>query len=287
MFDQVRVFHQPRTVKEAVGLLHNADAKTCVVAGATDLVLRAPRSVTALVDIGRLGLSYVKRDGGAVRIGATTTLAELQQSAIIRRLANGILAEAAACCGGIQTRNMASIGGNLANASPAADMAAPLLALDAAVMLQSLRGKHRVPLAEFFSGPHKTVAKRALVVEILIPAGKPRTAWSFQRLARTETDIAIVNVAAAIQIDRQNRCTCARIALGAVAPQPMRAARAEACLTRQAITRELIDGAAETAAGEARPISDLRASAEYRREMSRVLVRRALEECVNRLGRAL
>lgn len=287
MFDQVRVFHQPRTVKEAVGLLHKSGAETCVVAGGTDLVLRAARSVSALVDIGHLGLSYVKRDARGVRIGATTTLAEMEQSAIIRRLANGILAEAASYCGGVQNRNMATIGGNLANASPAADMAMPLLVLDATIMLQDLRRRYRVPLAHFFFRPHKTVANCALVIEIFIPAGKPRTAWSFQRLARTETDIAIVNVAAGIQIDRQKRCVSARIALGAVAPEPMRAAGAEICLVGQIITCELIKRAAEVAKGEVRPITDVRASAEYRRDMSGVLVRRALEQCADRLECAL
>lgn len=287
MFDHIRVFHQPRTIKDAVRLLHKTGSEACLVAGATDLVLRAPRSVTALVDISHLGLSYIKRDGKAVRIGATTTMSALEHSAVIQRLGNGILAQAAANCGGVQTRNMATIGGNLANASPAADTATPLLALDAEVVMRGLRGQKRMPLSAFFSGPHKSAAEGFLLIEIVIPAGTPRTAWSLQRLARTERDLAIVSVAAAIQLNRQDRCTWARIALGAVAAQPMRAQTAESVLAGQVVHRELIETAAEAAAQEIEPLTDVRASAEYRRAMTRVLVRRALQECAGRLECAL
>lgn len=287
MFDHIRAFHQPHTIKDAVRLLHKRGAETCLVAGGTDLVLRAPRSVTALVDISRLGLSYIRREGRAVRIGATTTMAELENSGIIQRLANGILAEAAANCGGLQNRNLATIGGNLANASPAADTATPLLALDAEVVLRGSRGAKRIPLAEFFCGPHKSAAQGSLLIEIVIPAGKPRTAWSLQRLARSERDLAIVNVAAGIQLDRQNRCAGSRIALGAVAAQPIRARAAEAVLAGQTISRGLLESAATAAAQEISPITDVRASAEYRTEMTRVLVRRALQQCAERLECAL
>lgn len=287
MFDHIQVFHQPRTIGDAVRLLRKRGDETCLVAGGTDLVLRAPRSVTALVDISRLGLSYTKRDGKRLRIGATTTMAALEDSAAIRALADGILAQAATNCGGVQTRNMATIGGNLANASPAADCATPLLALDAEVVMRGVRAVKRVPLSEFFSGPHQSAAEGSLLVEVVIPAGKPRMAWSLQRLARSERDLAIVNVAAGIQLDRKNRCTWARIALGAVAEQPMRALAAESILRGQTITRELVEKAAEAAAREVRPITDVRASAEYRSEMSRVLVRRALMQCAERLECAL
>ncbi len=287
MFDHIRAFHQPRTIKDAVRLLHKTGAKTCLVAGGTDLVLRAPRTVTALVDISRLGLSYIKREGKSVRIGATTTMAELEGSRVIRNLANGILSQAASNCGGVQTRNMATIGGNLANASPAADTATPLLALDAEVALRGVRGAKRVPLSQFFSGPHKSAAEGSLLTEIVISASRLRSAFSLQRLARSERDLAIVSVAAGIQVDRQNRCTWARIALGAVAAQPIRALQAESILAGQTVSRALLENAAEIAAQEIEPISDVRASAEYRREMSRVLVRRALEDCANRLECAL
>ncbi len=287
MFDHVRAFHQPRTVNEAIRLLHKPGGQACLVAGGTDLVLRAGRSVTDLVDIARLGLDYIRPSRQSVRIGAATTLAALEQSPHIRRLANGILARAAASCGTIQTRNVATIGGNLTNASPAADTATPLLVLDAQVVLQGLRTKRHLPLAEFFRGPHETVANGSLLTEIVIPPCQPHTAWSFQRFGRSEMDIAVVNVAAGLQLDRRGRCTWIRIALGAVAPRPMRAPKAEAVLADCILSKTRIERAADTVAREIRPITDVRASAEYRTELSRVLLRRALEECAQHLECAL
>jgi carbon-monoxide dehydrogenase medium subunit len=124
---------------------------------------------------------------------------------------------------------------------------------------------------------------RELLVEVSIPPCKPNTAFSFQRLARTEVDIATVNVATAVQWDVKHRCTGIRVALGAVAPCPVRARKAEALLEGQLATDSLIRKVAETASDEITPITDVRASAEYRREISRVLVRRALEECLEYL----
>ncbi len=218
-----------------------------------------------------------------MQIGATTTMAALEESVLVQLLANGILAKAAASCGSPQTRNLATIGGNLANASPAADTATPLLVLDAEVVLQGARTQRTLPLDQFFVAPHATNAKRELLTEIVVHNAKPHTAYSFQRFSRTEMDIALVNVAAAVQLHRDHRCTHVRLALGAVAPTPMRALKAETALEGKVLTTGLIKIAADIAADEISPITDLRASAEYRREISRVLVRRAIEECLERL----
>jgi len=162
--------------------------------------------------------------------------------------------------------------------------AAPLLALDASVVLASSRGRRRVPLAEFFLGTGRTILNGALLVEILIP-GLPRggrTGWSFQKLGRTESDISIVNCAAGLQVDRAGKCIGARIALGAVEPTPLRAQNAEAALIGQTLTLDSIEAACAALTHEIQPISDLRATAEYRGEMSAVLTRRALRECAER-----
>ena len=283
MFDNIRAFHQPTSAQEALRLLAGKEGKACLVAGGTDLALRAGRSVEVLVDLSRLGLSYIKRKGGGLRIGATTTMAVLEESVLVRLMADGILAKAASSCGSPQTRNMATIGGNLANASPAADTATPLLAMDAEVALQGLRSSRRLPLEKFFSGPHATLGNHELLVEIAVPPCKANSAFSFQRLARTEVDIAIVTVAAAIRWNVAQRCTGVRLALGAVAPCPMRSRRAEALLEGRAATEKLIMKVAEIVSEDIAPISDVRASAEYRREISQVLVRRALQECIQRL----
>jgi carbon-monoxide dehydrogenase medium subunit len=244
-------------------------------------VVEADRSIRVLIDITHAGLSYIRRKGKACVIGATTTMAALENSSVIRVLAGGILARAACACGSVQIRNMATLGGNLANGSPAADTAAPLLALDAEVVLADARGRRRIPLTEFYSSLRRT---RALIVEVAIPALPRGGRWSFQKLGRTENDISLVNVAAGLQLDSQGRVKWAHLALGAVAPTPIRAVSAEKLLLGRKVDQSILTEVCDEVAREVRPITDARASAEYRREMCRVLVRRALEECAAGTG---
>jgi carbon-monoxide dehydrogenase medium subunit len=249
-------------------------------------VVQADRSIRFLVDITRLGLNYIRQDGDRWLLGATATMSELERSPGIRTIAGGILSKAASLCGPVQNRNMATVGGNLANASPAADTATPLLALDAMVMLVGPLGPRSIPLAGIFSGPHKTNLNGALIVEIVIPspAVGARSGWSFQKLGRTQSDISLVNVAAGLEVDADNRIQWVRIALGAVAPTPIRAANAEKLLTGRKLETSVIEEAAAEVAGEVRPITDTRASEEYRREMSGLLAGRALRECAAGAG---
>ncbi|HUI57935.1 MAG TPA: xanthine dehydrogenase family protein subunit M [Bryobacteraceae bacterium] len=286
MFDHVESFHRPRSIPEAIRLLHARGSRARLVAGGTDVVVGADQTIRTLVDITGLGLNYIRRDRGSWKIGATTTIAAIESSSALRGLADGILAKTAAGCGSVQIRNMATLGGNLANASPAADMAVPLLVLDTVVVLAGARGRRRIPLAEFFHGPGQTALGKELLVEVIIPA-PPRgghTGWSFQKLGRTESDISVVNAVAGVQLDAKRRCKWARIALGAVAPTPIRLSKAETLLADHALDLELIDRVCDEAAREVSPIDDVRASASYRREMSRVLVRRALLECAEHAG---
>ncbi len=286
MFDQVDAYYRPRSIREAVRLLHGGGRQTRILAGGTDVVVQADPSIRSLVDITRLGLSYIRKTGARWAIGATTTMTELEDSTAICGLAGGILAKAAAAWGPVQLRNMATIGGNLANASPAADMAVPLLVLDASVVVAGATRRRTLPLAEFFRGPGKTVMGKELLVEILVPATPRggRRGWSFHRLGRTLSDISLVSAAAGLHLDARGICKAARIALGAVAPSPMRAAGAEAMLTGQKLTGELIALACEQVTREVSPISDVRAPADYRREMAGVLAGRALRECAEQAG---
>ena len=292
MFDQLRAFHRPTSVATALRLYaaeRRAGGRGTFVAGGTDLVVQRDRSLRWLVDLTDLPLRYVKRRGRLWAIGATSTLADLERSAALQRLADGILAEAAATAGSRQIRNMGTAGGNLANASPASDLAPPLLALDASVLLAGKGGRRTVPLERFFRGVNRTVLDGALLVEIVIPPPPaPKgggAAWSFQKLGRLESDIAVVNAAAGVAVDANGRCTWARIALGAVAPTPIRARPAESLLVGKAFDRAAAEAAAAQAAAGAKPVTDVRGTAEYRREMSRVLVARALAECLEKLGR--
>jgi carbon-monoxide dehydrogenase medium subunit len=181
----------------------------------------------------------------------------------------------------VQIRNMATLGGNLAHGSPAADTATPLLALDAEVVLADARGRRKIPLTEFYSGRGKT---KTLIVEVAIPALPRGGRWSFQKLGRTASDISLVNAAAGLQLDSKGRVKWVRIAVGAVAPTPMRAVHAEKLLLGGTVDEGTLTEVCDEVAREVRPISDVRASAEYRRETVRVLVRRALEECAAGTG---
>jgi carbon-monoxide dehydrogenase medium subunit len=289
MFDHIQAFHRPRNIQKALRLIQDGGGGGRFLAGGTDLAVQADRSVRFLVDLSKLGLNYIRPSGSGWAIGATTTMAELEKSPAIRALANGILAKAAASCGTVQNRNMATLGGNLVNASPAADTATPLLALDAVVTFTDAQGQRTTALAGFFSGPHRTAAGGALLVEVEVPeppAGA-RAGWSFRKLGRTQSDISLVNAAAGLGVGPDNCVQWVRIALGAVAPTPMRAANAEKLLAGRKLEPGVIDEAAAEVAREVRPISDIRASADYRRQMSGVLVKRALQECARQAECAL
>ncbi len=286
MFDHIECFYRPGTLREALLLLRKVGKRGAIVAGATDIVTRADRSPRFFIDVTCLGLDFVRKNGRGCTIGAATTMMALEKSPVICGLASGILARAAAACGSIQNRNMATVGGNLANASPAADTAVVLLALDAQLVLAGSRRKRKIPLAEFCIGPHRTVLNGELIEEIVIPAlpGGGRRGWSFQKLGRTETDISLVNTAVGLQADSRGRIKWARIALGAVGPMPLRARAAEKLLLGNVLSVELLARAGDAVMGEVSPISDGRASANYRREMSAVLVRHALRECAGHAG---
>jgi CO/xanthine dehydrogenase FAD-binding subunit len=184
---------------------------------------------------------------------------------------------------------MATVGGNLANASPAADTAVVLLALDGEVVVATSRQKRKIALAQFWSGPHRTVLSGGLLLEVVVPAlpRGGRVGWSFQKLGRTETDISLVNAAAGLQFDARGQVKWVRVALGAVGPKPLRVKTAEALLPGKALSEDLLARVGEAVMNDVSPISDSRASAEYRREMSAVLARRALRECAVQAGLSL
>jgi carbon-monoxide dehydrogenase medium subunit len=280
MFDKVEAFYRPANVREALRLLSSGKGRARVVAGGTDVVVEGDRSVRFLIDITHAGLSYIRHRGTACMIGATTTMAELETSDVIQALAGGLLSRAARTCGSALIRNLATLGGNMAHGSPAADMATPLLVLDAAVVMLDSNGRHKLPLAEYLAARASRYAK-ALLVEVVIP-DPPRgkgCRWSFQKLGRTAVDISLVNVSAGLQLDARGRVKWARIALGSVSPAPMRASGAEQRMAGRILDQALLAEIGAEVAREVSPISDARASAEYRREICSVLTRRALEEC--------
>lgn len=278
-------YSTPSTIQQASALLSQEGAKP--IAGGTDLLIHMRAGIVSprhLVDLTELGLSYVRLEDGLVKIGAMTTFELLLESDVVNRYLV-CLAESAVEIGAVQTRNMATIGGNLCSAVPSADSAPPLLVLDARVKIVGRNAERVLPLADFFLGPKKNALNAGeLVLEIQVPLSPPRTGTHFLKLGRRQAmTLAVVNAAALLSIRSDGRSIeDARIALGAVAPIPMRARQAEEMLRGCQVSDSLIDRAATVAADETAPISDMRATAVYRREASRVLVKRALLEAWHR-----
>ncbi|MBI4596568.1 MAG: xanthine dehydrogenase family protein subunit M [Candidatus Tectomicrobia bacterium] len=276
-------YYLPGTLEEVLKLLaaHKGEAK--VVAGGTDLINQIKRGEICpkcLISLNAVAtMQFISKENGLIRIGAGTNLRAIETSLIIKS-SFPILAQAAGQIGSPQIRNRGTIGGNLVNAAPSADMAAPLLALNAAVTIVGLNKKLEIPIQDLFQGPGVTsLEEDSLLHEITVPIGSINTRALYYKLGpRMGMDIATVGVAVAVTPAKTGTIEQAAIALGAVAPTPIRARKTEQMLLGQSFSEELIEEAATTAAEEANPISDQRASANYRKEMVKVLVRRGLRE---------
>jgi carbon-monoxide dehydrogenase medium subunit len=261
------------------------DAK--LVAGGTDLLPQMKVGVVkprTVVDISTLPeLRILETDEiGSLRVGAAVPAHQLELHGPTRKT-YAALAEGAGVVGSFQVRNLATLGGNLANAAPSADMAPPLLALEADLVVAGKHGRRTIPVGDFFLGVRRTqLAPDDVLVEVFIPAPPPGSGGTYLRhTPRRELDIAVVGVASQVTV-RDGTCVKARIALGAVAPVPLRATAAETRLENQAVSPQLIEEAAELAVSAASPISDQRGSADYRRHLVRVLTRRTLTTAFER-----
>jgi carbon-monoxide dehydrogenase medium subunit len=283
-------FHAPTALDEALELLSRANGGR-PIAGGTDLVVQMkeaapkfpyPSSVISLLRVPELqGIEFDQASG--LRIGATATMADLADSAEVRQHYTAI-AEGAGIVGSIQTMNMATVGGNLCNAAPSADTAPPLLAHDAEVVITGPEGRRSLPASDFFVGPGETaLAPTELLVEVRVPVTAGRSGSAYIRhTPRHQMDIAVVGVAAFVTLADGDLIEDARIALGAVAPTPIRATKAEATLSGQPASEESFAKAAETAAAECNPISDIRGSAEFRRHLVDTMTKRMLQQATNR-----
>jgi len=277
-------YFKPTSVAEAIKLLEQYGEKGWLLAGGTDLLVEKDPQVEVLIDITGLGLNYIKSDSQGVRIGATTTFADIAASSILQKSPYNVLAQAARQIGTPQTRNVATIGGNICHAVPSADSAPALLVLGAILSIADSGRERLMKIADFFQDVRKdALGSCELLTEIQLPTLPARTGTAFAKKGRVATaDLAVVNVAVHVTIDDHNTCQDARIALGAVAPVPLRAREAEAMLQGKEPQEELLEKVALRASEEIKPISDVRSSAEYRQTLSRVLVERALKEAVAR-----
>jgi len=278
---------EAKTIDEACSLLAKYKGKARVIAGGTDLLVSMKsREITpqyiinikAIPDLDKV--HYSQKDG--LTIGALTTLHDIESSPIIRERFP-ILAATVHQTGPPHIRNMGTIGGNLCNAAPSADTAPPLIGLGARVKIKGVNRERVVAVEEFFVGPGESVLQSdEILTEIQIPNPLPRTRGVYLKLpARTTVDIAVVGVAIVVTLDAKGiNVVDIKIVLGAVAPTPIRARIAEGIIKGKAIEDGLIERAAQAAEEEARPISDIRGLAHYRRQMVKVLVNQAIRQVI-------
>jgi aerobic carbon-monoxide dehydrogenase medium subunit len=278
----------PRSIDEALRVLSERGSEAKLLAGGTDLLpqlkngLLKPACVVDLSGVERV--RTLTSDASGLHVGAAVSARTLERDATTQKTYTS-LAESGALVGSVQVRNLATLGGNLCNAAPSADMAPPLLALDAEAVIVGPKGERRVPVTDFFTGVHRTVlGPDEILLEIVVPAPGARSGGHYLRhTPRRELDIAVVGVASQLTLSN-GVCSKARIALAAVAPVPLRARAAEQALEGKPVTPEAIERAAELALGVAKPISDQRGSADYRRHLVRVLTRRTLRTALARAG---
>jgi len=277
----------PQSLDDCLKILAQRGDQAKLVAGGTDLLPQMKNGVTrpkVVVDLS--GIERVRQihtgNGQGLRIGAAVTAREIELSPGIRGPYQAI-AESGALVGSIQVRNLATVGGNICNAAPSADMAPPLVALEAQAVIAGPKGERRVPLADFFTGVRKTVlAPDEVLVEFVVPAPGAHSGGQYLRhTPRRELDIAVVGVASQLTM-ANGTCAQARIVLASVAPTPVRATAAERALEGQAITPALIERAATLAVEAAKPINDQRGSVEFRKHLVRVLTRRTLITALER-----
>ena len=276
-------FFEPTTLAEASRLFAQEHAQ--LLAGGTDLVIgmkaltETPQSVISLQKIPGLTGITTEADN-SISIGAMAKVREVELSADIQQH-HTALAEGASEIGSIQIRNLATIGGNIAHASPAADTVAGLLVADAQVDIASADGERTVPIDELFTGPGQTVlAPGEIITRFRLPSPASGSHYIKHKI-REVMDLAFIGVAAAINLDN-GTITNSRIGLAAVAPTPIRATEAENLLNGNAPTAELVEQAGAAAAAASSPISDLRCSAEHRKEMVDVLTRRTIQQALER-----
>ncbi len=278
---------EPASVDEALTLLAAHGPQARLLAGGTDLMVLLRRhkiAPTCLIDVGRLpGLNTLATASGEIVIGAGVCHRQIEASPLFRGALQA-LPEACATVGSVQIRNVATVAGNLCNASPAADTPPVLLTFGARVRLASAAGVRELPLEEFFLGYRSTALQAGeLLTEIRLPAPPPRTGSRFEKLGRRRAmEISIACVAATVTLAADDRLSSVRIGLGSVAPTSLRARQAEALLQGQRLSDELLAAAGGAAAAECAPIDDLRATGEYRRLVVATLVERAVASAARR-----
>jgi carbon-monoxide dehydrogenase medium subunit len=278
-------YHSPTTLEEAVALLgeHGENAK--ILAGGQSLIpamrfrLAMPET---LIDINRLtDLDTVRQDNGSLVIGGLTRESALEESPLVQE-SYPLLGDTARVIADPLVRNMATVGGNLAHADPANDHPATMLAYNAEIVAHGPKGTRTIPIDEFFVGLFETALEpNEILTEIRIPSPDGNSGGAYIKFERKVGDYAISAVAVQLTMDGDT-VTSARIGLTNVSPVPMRATDAEQTLTGQAVTEEVLETVGKAAAAQCDPSADLRGSVDYKRDLTRVLAKRAIRKAVDR-----
>ncbi len=272
-------YFRPKSLKEALQL-KKTTAGAKYIAGGTDLIVQIKNrelQTAALISLRSIPeLATIEINGGA-RIGALATISDLIQHLELS-YNYPVLIEAAKRLGSVQIRNVATVGGNLCNCSPSADMALPLLVLEAKVRLQAAKTSREIPLSEFFKGPGEScLSSDEILTDILLDLPPQRAKTTFLKKGRVKMDLAVASMAMLVEIEG-GRFRKARIAAGSVAPMPLRLSKVETLLEGATISKDLVSKAKQLARNTVFPITDVRATAEYRRHIIGVYVQRGLEK---------
>ncbi|PID59108.1 hypothetical protein CSB45_01495 [candidate division KSB3 bacterium] len=271
-------FFTPTTLHEASTLLREHPGKGVCIAGGTNLLVEKNPEIDYLVNLLQLGLDYIREDAEFIRIGACTTIEDLYHSKCANSLAGGLFAQAASWFAGKQVRNVATIGGNVADGRSGADMIPLLLAMEARVIIAG-ETERFTAIADFIKKGGERLQKGEVIKEFLIPKVYQAATGKFLKNTKTHEDISTVSVTTLVLMQGE-LCKKVRIALGAVAPTAIRIPQAEACLEGQKPTKDRLQQAVDMVVQHIHPIDNFRAGAQFRRDISRAYTRQALSECV-------
>ncbi|QED47726.1 FAD binding domain-containing protein [Cytobacillus dafuensis] len=277
----------PATLEECLSIIANEEKVLKLIAGGTDAVVRMKegkwRPSTWVNIKGLRELRYIIEKDGAIHIGPLTTHTDIISSSLLQKKAN-VLVEASREVGAIQMQNVGTIGGNIGTASPAGDTLPALYVLNTLLELSTNKSKRIVPIEEFFTGPGRTILKKnEMITNIIVQPQGENEIGIFQKLGpRKAQSISIVNVAISLLMAKDRQVLSGKIAFGSVAPTIIRAKKCESILTLHPLTDEMIQNIAKVAWKEVMPITDVRATAEYRRDMASSLLERGLYRLMRR-----
>jgi len=275
MYENIQEYYFPKSSADVVKKLQQQPLGSALICtGTTNLTWRKLPKVKTVIDISRLGLNYIKFDKNRIRIGATTTLQEIIESKSLAKFADGIIAESASYWSSRLQRNLTPLGGIFENFVPTADIITTLLALDTHLVIQGKKTR-TIPLSAFYLGPWKIDLKNEFIRELIIPKPRTTVTAAFDRIAIIASDISLMNCAVKLELQR-GVCNTIRIAVGGGLPYPKRIPELEKELERKKINQALLESVSRKLAEYIAPISDFRATKEYRKEIATVLLKRTL-----------